>query len=295
MTTHVLYHDACADGFCAAWAANLSLRSLGPNFIPVQYGQPIPSVIQPGDRVYIVDFCYDEPEMRQLLAVTTNLVVLDHHQSRKDLIHKLAAEFTDHAFPIFRFGDNISGGRMAWNYFHGNGLEEQQATTDVPWLVAYTEDRDLWRWNLPRSRAISAGIKSHPFSLALWDDWHCAGSLAKDRLAKDGEAILRYQDQVIDHHLLKPRWGAINGNIALIVNATTLISEIGQELAKWAPVGACYFDVQDEHGGPTTRVWSLRSTSGCDTDVSVIAAQFGGGGHKHAAGFTTDTSVLFLT
>lgn len=41
---------------------------------------------------------------------------------------------------------------------------------------------------------------------------------------------------------------------------------------------ACYWDT------PTGRVFSLRSTDE-GMDVSVIASQYGGGGHRNAAGF----------
>ena len=54
-------------------------------------------------------------------------------------------------------------------------------------------------------------------------------------------------------------------------------------------------------GGDVVRAWyldgrsgrrkvSLRATDG-EVDVSVIARQFGGGGHRQAAGFTTDVPL----
>ena len=47
-----------------------------------------------------------------------------------------------------------------------------------------------------------------------------------------------------------------------------------------APYAVGYFDLPDK------RIYSLRSRSGSDVDVSEIAKRNGGGGHKHAAGFT---------
>ena len=101
----------------------------------------------------------------------------------------------------------------------------------------------------------------------------------------------------------------MNGHKILVVNATVLFSEIAGELAALPcqrcllerqagleddggsvcslcngtgkrPFGACYFDRQDGK-----RQWSLRSTDN-GVDVSEIARKRGGGGHKHAAGFT---------
>jgi uncharacterized protein len=51
------------------------------------------------------------------------------------------------------------------------------------------------------------------------------------------------------------------------------------------PFAACYWDV------PNGQVFSLRSCEN-GVDVSEIAKQFGGGGHKHAAGFTVKRGIL---
>jgi len=64
------------------------------------------------------------------------------------------------------------------------------------------------------------------------------------------------------------------------VNATLLQSEVAGRLAVGQPFAAVWFDIA---GGK--RVYSLRSEPS-GMDVSEIAKQFGGGGHKHAAGFT---------
>jgi nanoRNase/pAp phosphatase (c-di-AMP/oligoRNAs hydrolase) len=49
-------------------------------------------------------------------------------------------------------------------------------------------------------------------------------------------------------------------------------------MSKGEPFAACYWDT------PESRVFGLRSGED-GADVSEIAKQYGGGGHKHAAGF----------
>ena len=51
------------------------------------------------------------------------------------------------------------------------------------------------------------------------------------------------------------------------------------ELCPEAPFAAYYFDRGDRQ-----RQWGLRSRQGSDVDVSIIAKQYNGGGHRHAAG-----------
>jgi nanoRNase/pAp phosphatase (c-di-AMP/oligoRNAs hydrolase) len=54
-------------------------------------------------------------------------------------------------------------------------------------------------------------------------------------------------------------------------------------MAQEAPFAACYYDK------PGARVFSLRSRGDDGMDVSAIAAIYGGGGHRNAAGFQAAT------
>ena len=51
------------------------------------------------------------------------------------------------------------------------------------------------------------------------------------------------------------------------------------EMANGKPFAACYWDT------PKGRVFSLRSSDD-GADVSEVAKQYGGGGHRNASGFT---------
>ena len=52
-----------------------------------------------------------------------------------------------------------------------------------------------------------------------------------------------------------------------------------EKMAKGKPFAACYWDT------PKGRVFSLRSSDD-GADVSEVAKQYGGGGHRNASGFT---------
>jgi oligoribonuclease NrnB/cAMP/cGMP phosphodiesterase (DHH superfamily) len=176
--------------------------------------------------------------------------------------------------PKIVFDMNMSGGRLAWNHFYAN------ACMPPPGLVDYTEDRDLWRWQLLDSKAVNACLRSYPLDFGLWNQWgNLTAPVLHDLLFKEGEAILRREQQIIDDHVRHAREIEMNDYKILSVNATVLFSEIAGELAKDRPFGACYFDRQDGK-----RQWSLRSRDG-GIDVSGIAKLHGGGGHRNAAGF----------
>ncbi|MFB5634981.1 MAG: bifunctional oligoribonuclease/PAP phosphatase NrnA, partial [Candidatus Nitrosomaritimum aestuariumsis] len=61
----------------------------------------------------------------------------------------------------------------------------------------------------------------------------------------------------------------------------TLVSDAANKLAEGEAFAACYWDTEDG------RVFGLRSFSK-GSDVSEIAKEYGGGGHRNAAGFRVD-------
>lgn len=252
----VLYHANCSDGFCAAWL----LHSIYPEakFIPVNYDEKPPKI--DNEIVFIVDFSYKLPEMNEIYNFCKQLIVLDHHKTAQK---ELSSFSGPKALVIFDM--NKSGGRLTWEFLNPD--------KESPWLVDYTEDRDLWRFKLPNSREINAALRSYPFDFDTWD------TLDPDNLVKEGQAILRYQKSVVDSHVKNAYEIDLDGYKVLAVNATTMISEIAGELALRCSFGVCYFDQADGK-----RIYSLRSTDE-GIDVSEIAKKHGGGGHRNAAGF----------
>ena len=283
MKTMVLYHAGCSDGFCAAWLFKQAIPDA--EFIPVQHGTDPPDVT--GAKVFIVDFSYKRDVMLRLAAqVVHPLVILDHHKTAQADLAGVEGDpgCGGGAFDI-TFHMAKSGARLAWEYLYSNAmLPADWLTTSnsgyshgvAPWLVDYTEDRDLWAWKLPESREVNACLRSYPMDFQLWDMLH----LRKPHdMAIEGSAILRRERQIVDAHVGFARELEIDGYKVLAVNATVLHSEIAGELAKGRPFGAAYFTRQD---GRT--VWSLRSTDS-GIDVSEVARRHGGGGHRNAAGF----------
>lgn len=278
----VIYHANCWDGFCAAWVARMALGEI--EAVPAYYGVPPPSV---ADReVYVLDFSYPFDVMADMASASSAFTVLDHHKTSERALADLEAMFITHNMAgRARYSADQSGGRMAWEFFaHIGGWQGMKS----PWLVDYTEDRDLWRHALPESENINAALRSYPLDFALWDEFHNAVG-QREMFKREGEAIRRAERQIVQAHVRSARvqsFGFATGLVGSdgdyqvpIVNATVLFSEIAGEMAKGHPFAACYFDRQDGK-----RQWSLRSAPD-GVDVSEIAKAHGGGGHKHAAGF----------
>ena len=253
--TDVWYHANCADGFGAAWSAWKVLGDKA-NYHPVRHGDPMPE-FDSSTRLAIVDFAYPRQQLLELAAKVEAIIVLDHHRSAAQDLEGLS---------FARFDMSKSGARMAWEYWHPHN--------ELPELLAYVEDRDLWNWVLPESREVALAITQTIFSFESWESFEVS------QLKAEGRILLGYQQSLIARALTKAYWTTLGGYKIPVVNSLLFQSEIGDELCKKfpeAPFAAVYYQKVDHEA------WSLRSIG--EFDVSEVAAQFGGGGHRNASGF----------
>lgn len=266
-----IYHANCPDGFTAAWIVHRYSAASGieVELHPGVYGEEPPDLA--GRHVIIVDFSYPNGMMHKIADKANTLVVLDHHQTALDN----CAELTEHENVHVVLDVERSGARITWDYIYPG--------EDAPEIVRHVEDRDLWRFAHHETPAYFAALTSHPYTLEAWD------AVAAQPLAEvvaEGEAIERYRQRLIEQHVALARPSTHPTGIEMpVVNCPYAIaSDVAGELAKLAPnkVAAYYFD--DRAAG--LRQWGLRSTED-GPDVAAIAEAFGGGGHKHAAGFRT--------
>lgn len=264
MTTRVIYHAQCPDGFCAAWAVWRAKGEKGITYEPWQYGQPPPENVS-GQHLIVVDFSFKRPVMERLIEESASLLCLDHHKT---------AEADLAGLPGCHFDMNRSGAAMAWDYFHGD-------VHPRPWVVDYVQDRDLWRWALPNSREVSAWTMAQPHTFEAWNALLKSGSWQAIQM---GSAIRTHIRHYCEHMVKHARYGVVGGISMPVVNApmfnvSDLLHEVCAEHDGGNGVASCAWwqrgDGRFQH--------SLRSTG--ELDVSEIAKQYGGGGHKNAAGF----------
>ena len=280
-----IYHGNCADGFGAAWAVRDALGADEVEFYPGTYQDAPPDVT--GRDVILVDFSYKRAVLAEMAASARSILILDHHKSAAedlDGIPPPAGDWSAHlrdaaaqdplqmVFPSYVrgiFDMERSGAALAWDYFHPGAPR--------PALIEHIQDRDLWRFRLDGTREIQAAVFSHPYDFDVWDKLMAADLGA---LRAEGAAIERKHFKDIDELAgVVVREMEIGGHRILAANVPyTLTSDMGHRLASGRAFAACYWDT------PDGRVFSLRSTDE-GADVSAIAAAFGGGGHRNAAGF----------
>lgn len=254
--SHILYHSKCNDGFGAAYAA-WTLLGDSAVYLPARHGDPLPD-LPAGARVAILDFSYPRDVLVDLKGRCQDLVVLDHHKSAQQELEGL---------DFAKFDLSKSGARMAWEHFRPD--------QPIPPLLEYVEDADLWRWQLPNSQEVSSALQVYPFDFPTW------AGLDVEQLATEGKAIMRYKEHLIERCLSRTYETEIGGYRVPTVNSPLFQSELGDLLClrnPEAPFAAVYYVNQKG-----MQAWSLRSRG--EFDVARIAEQYGGGGHKNAAGF----------
>lgn len=259
MTT-CIYHGNCADGFAAAWTVRRALGD-GIDFVPGVYQEPAPDAT--GKDVVLVDFSYKRPVLLEMAQQANSILILDHHKSAMEDLVDLPSNV------VAVFDMHHSGAVLTWKHFFPD--------EPPPTLLLHIEDRDLWRFALQNTREIQANLFSYPYDFKVWDKLMAADL---QELAKEGAAIERKHFKDIRELLgVTQRKMIIGGHVVSVANLPyTMSSDAGHEMAEGYPFAACYWDT------PQGRVFSLRSRED-GLDVSAIAKQYGGGGHRNAAGF----------
>lgn len=261
----IIYHGNCVDGFGAAWAARQQYPDA--EFYAGKYQEPPPDVT--GKYVYMLDFSYKRDVTRQMAKQAKQIIIIDHHKSAEQ---DLRIDPNDLIPGVEVFFDmNKSGAMLAWEFFNIN--------KPVPELIKYIQDRDLWRHELPNTHEVSAALFSYSYDFDVWDGL-MLGTNSIAALVEEGRGILRKQKKDLEELLPQTKRPMFIGGYS-VYGANLpyqFSSEAGHILAEGMPFGATYFDT------PEGRQFSLRSRED-GIDVSEIAKQYGGGGHKHAAGF----------
>lgn len=259
----VLYHKNCTDGFSAAWAVWLALGTRA-DYIPVMHQEPPPEGLQ-DKEIYLVDFCYKEEVIQRLIKDNKKVTALDHHAMCEEAVH-----LTTNGI----FDNNHSGAIIAWQYFHPK--------KSAPMLLKYVEDNDLWRHKLPQSKAMTAYLRTIPHNFKTWSKLAKETETAMGRKAcwQKGCLLLTQELQLVERMVKEnAQTVELRGHKVLAVNSPYFRDNIGELLCKTLPP---FGIIWDERKGKI--VVSLRSNG--TFDVAALAAHYGGGGHKSAAGFT---------
>ncbi len=272
MRSVCFFHAGCPDGFGAAWAVWRAWGGRG-RYLPRGHDDRFEADSYQGLRVVFVDIAPQNEDLRQLAHAAAQLVVLDHHVSSRDRYadDPSLEDLVSAGGHRVTFDLSHSGAVLAWQHFHPD--------EPVPLLLRYVEDQDLWNWKLPHSEEVNAAIGSHPRSFPVWEE---LAARPVEELAAEGAPLMRAQRTEVERALKAAHPLRLGERRIEAVNARDHRSAIGHALAQRAAFGLPWGVVYRIAGGRVdVSIYSVG-----DLDVAGVAAGYGGGGHRNAAGFS---------
>lgn len=273
----VIYHGNCADGFTSAWA--IWKKYPDAEFHAGVHGSEPPTTA--GKVVVMVDFSYKKDAIDEMAKTAKSILILDHHKSAAEELSEFPEPpqvegwcgWLPESGVYATFDMNRSGARITWDHFHG---------TEPGLLVHHVEDRDLWNFSMVHTKSFQANVFSYEYTFENWEmiDGICADESKYESFIEAGQTLERKHLKDVKELIEVCQRTLVIGGYEVPAASLpyTMSSDAGHIMSEGKPFAACYWDTKDD------RIFSLRSAED-GVDVSEIAKQYGGGGHKHAAGF----------
>lgn len=295
----IIYHKSDMDGLCSA--AILHHRFPEARLLGYDYREPfdVETQIAKGEDVIMADVSMSMFTMEAIADRAGNFTWLDHHVSAyKDFVDHFKFHRSDTVGHVmfadgydwdYVYDPTISACEICWRFY-------SRKKDETPEPILLLGKYDTWRengtdaWNnviLP----FQYGMRMEGFtpeSLANWIFNDYANNPTRLReMVGIGSAILKYQKQQ-DKRLMEKSFDArLNipaeqGVIRCLVcngaySSTAFESKWDEE--KYDAMVGIGFD---------GKMWGIALRTTKDIDLSVIAKSFGGGGHKKAAGCSSD-------
>lgn len=296
----VVYHGNCNDGTASAWAA---WKILGPEaeYIAWRYGDPVPQV--DGMVVFVVDISPKPEEVEQLRASAKAVVIVDHHDSSLRKISDLPRvdKYTDFMKIVDRY-DGIeapvylmmdterSGAILSWLFFNDHGLEY---TGPVPTALTLIDDYDRFTKKYPETAAFNAWLAGSGRYIDNFDRHVNEDGTPKYTALSAGKLLVkqlqRQVNDIIRNYVRRVEWRGYK--VALVNAPFTIRNEVADELNQTTDVDfVLVYSIRSDKV-----VFSARGKDK-KINLSILAEEFGGGGHEDAAAFSIpldNTSLMF--
>jgi oligoribonuclease NrnB/cAMP/cGMP phosphodiesterase (DHH superfamily) len=223
-----------------------------------------------------LDLSYHHSTLKKWIDSGATIQLIDHHNSAKnDLENWLNARF-DSVFTIDK-----SAAVLSWEYFFPD--------KEVPEIVRYVQDRDIWTKKLPDCDLCSLGLSEELNKKSLDDCMEIVLDALKIGTAEKwielGYEVDIEIQKAIDTARKRIKWRIIGG-----YNVPTVVLKFEREFQAYSDIGNliaakfpyAYFACVEIGSG-----FALRSTDN-QLDVSKIVKSLGGGGHMRASGCDGD-------
>ena len=289
-TNTIIYHKSDPDG----WFSNTVCRKFLPDVQSIgwDYGDPVPELPGEGD-IYMVDIAIKE--LWTDLRLNDRLIWIDHHKTS-------IAEFDHTGVRGLRI-EGVAACRLCWMWFticKDAGPNERMRAPDwsqrqpgEPEALFLVGLRDVWKHTgteyEQRCNHLNLALISNRGDERLREDllMPCEPpDEIVDSLIEKGRAIEHYADSLNAEHsergAMMREWRGLQW---MILNSQARGSKTLEDHAWPIPVDALMVWAVSGKGDVNVSLYHAPNRK--DIDLSIIAKEFGGGGHPGACGFRT--------
>jgi oligoribonuclease NrnB/cAMP/cGMP phosphodiesterase (DHH superfamily) len=265
------YHSADLDGNCSGFLVKYVIPNM--ELIGINYGDEFPwDKISEDESVFMVDFSLQpfNPHMINL-AEKCSLIWIDHHKSAIEEYEAWLGEFKG----IQRSG--IGACALVWEYLWQDSYERE-----MPTFIKLLADYDVWNHSDPRTLPFQWGMRQYdtnPENQEFWEELFDVERV--QQITEEGGLILKYQ-QAENEKYIKACGFDLEFEGLKCVAVNKMLTNSMLFTSVWDPEK---YDAMLTFGWRNGQ-WTISLYSDKPAiDVSGIAKNRGGGGHKGAAGF----------
>lgn len=268
------YHSADLDGHCSGVLVKMKYPDC--ELIGINYGDDFPwDSIETGELIYMVDFSLQPySEMNKLNVVADTLIWIDHHKSAIEEENEWVKAGNTRIMGI-RNMDKFAGCELTWKYFYPNSL--------IPTFVALLGRYDIWDHSDPRTLSFQYGMRQFDTipenNIKFWKELFDVERV--NQITEQGGIILKH-NMVENEKYIKACGFKVELDGLKCIAANKMLTNSMLFTSAWDPEKYhAMLTFGYRKGKWTVSLYSDRD----DVDVSAIAKNRGGGGHKGAAGF----------
>jgi len=285
----ICYHHNDLDGRSSAALVRYFVKkdynhTMDPiDFIECDHATPIDTKIAKDKIVFIVDYSFGDNELSYLEEICKNVrdvIWIDHHKTAIEMSEKYPWMKELHGIR----DTSMSACPLVFRYFTG-----KKNLTEMPKWVQYVSDYDTWTKALESSVHFKLGMDLRDQSpcAPIWDK--LIGNkgfqnkiLTLGQIIHDGSKISIYNSKRYDRMASSMYEKDIYFDTeykAIILNCTDHTSEVFKDKINDYDIGVVWHKQRDKY---LFSIYSVRE----NVDCAKICQEFGGGGHKGAAGFS---------
>lgn len=312
---HIIFHKEDADGWCSAAIVAMEMfleYNKQAKFYPYTYGMNLPK-LKENDVVFFTDIApkYDSPEFKYMFETVKYIFVCDHHissakallaydNSSDDIYDEYIMAYNGKEKFLAVYGNGIAGCEVAFNTLK-KYTNNRMTHKYIPHFIriisiydAWQKDNELFDYSIKYMNGLMQVLfmptndtfNYNPVCNRWFDLYEGADNFAlSDIIEKTGDIILQYKEKQAIQACNKSGYKALMptkeyGNISVV-----FVNGVGYSSLSFKSIKTEIFDVMMTYN-LTKSGWSYSIyTTKDNINCSLIANEFGGGGHAQASGF----------